>query len=590
MLTTARSPLPFDGAIIAHCQRSQRRVARPEVRTISSHRISVLAILILVLSACSAAQAPALPSAAQSARMAPKRIVAGISGEPRTAYATFGQAGVRGADALNALINAGFSTLDGAGTLQPLLAEAVPSIENGLWRVLDDGGMETTWRIREGARWHDGVAVTPDDIAFTVQVLRDREIPFPAEFASQSAGVREIAEVSAPDARTVVVRWQSLYINADRVFGVVAAPLPKHLLEASYIGAKASFSDLPYWRDGFVGNGPFKVKDWTPGTSVVLAASDVYALGRPPIDEIDLRFVLDANALLAYVLGGEVDITLGRSFSPEQAILVRSQWQTGRVDTGGNASALNIWPQFRDSNPAVISDLRFRRALYQSLDRQTMADTLEGGLVGPAESWLVPSWPEYPAIQHYIARYSYDPRAALQAIEGLGYVRGADGAFRDGSDQPLRMELRSITLPDINARTLLVVRDQWQQVGVTVDSYIVPPQDTDPALTRNFPGFLILRIPADVLIRANEMHSRTPPRGGYVNPEMDALVERFEVTIARQARMDIAGQIVRHMTEQLTIMPLFYDPGIGFVANRLLNVPAMGDAPPWNAHEWDLRG
>jgi len=62
----------------------------------------------------------------------------------------------------------------------------------------------------------------------------------------------------------------------------------------------------------------------------------------------------------------------------------------------------------------------------------------------------------------------------------------------------------------------------------------------------------------------------------------------FELTMGRNNRMEIAGQIIHQMTDQLTIMPLFYDPGIGFVANRLRNVPSMGDLPPWNAHQWDV--
>jgi len=132
------------------------------------------------------------------------------------------------------------------------------------------------------------------------------------------------------------------------------------------------------------------------------------------------------------------------------------------------------------------------------------------------------------------------------------------------------------------------VRDYWQRVGIAVDSLIVPPQNTDPAMTRNFPAFLILRFPADVIGGASALHSRTPARGGYVNPDFDALIEPFETTIPRAARMQVAGQIVQHMTDQLTIMPLFYDPGIGFVKHRLRNVPAMGDQPPWNAQEWDV--
>ncbi|MEA2642724.1 MAG: hypothetical protein QOF51_4118, partial [Chloroflexota bacterium] len=42
-------------------------------------------------------------------------------------------------------VNADLSVMDDHGTLRPELAEAVPSAENGLWKVFPDGRMETTW-------------------------------------------------------------------------------------------------------------------------------------------------------------------------------------------------------------------------------------------------------------------------------------------------------------------------------------------------------------------------------------------------------------------------------------------------------------
>jgi hypothetical protein len=53
------------------------------------------------------------------------------------------------------LINSGLVIRDGDGKLQPQLAERVPSLDTGTWRLLPDGGMETTWTWRA----HD----RPDD-------------------------------------------------------------------------------------------------------------------------------------------------------------------------------------------------------------------------------------------------------------------------------------------------------------------------------------------------------------------------------------------------------------------------------------------
>jgi ABC-type transport system substrate-binding protein len=94
-------------------------------------------VLLTVIFACASPSAPAAPSS-QPAPV-PKRITVAISGEPKTIYATFGAAGVRGAEALNALVNSGFSALDVTGTVVPHLVDANTSNENGQWKLHPDG-------------------------------------------------------------------------------------------------------------------------------------------------------------------------------------------------------------------------------------------------------------------------------------------------------------------------------------------------------------------------------------------------------------------------------------------------------------------
>ena len=75
------------------------------------------------------------------------------------------------------LVIGGLTTLDDRGVRQPQLAEAVPSIDNGLWQVLPDGRMQTTHRLRERVTWHDGAPLTSDDLVFTATVAMRRSVP-----------------------------------------------------------------------------------------------------------------------------------------------------------------------------------------------------------------------------------------------------------------------------------------------------------------------------------------------------------------------------------------------------------------------------
>src|SRR5437867_3094349 len=173
-----------------------------------------LVLLALALAACAPARSEAptgAPSGQEARQGGPKRFTAAIRGDPHTVYQKLNpRSNIPGIDDLERLVNAGLSVLDLDGNLQPRLAEAVPSIENGLWRVFPDGRMETTWHIREGARWQDGEPLTADDLVFTAQAWRDPELPVLGHIAFSS-----IDTVEAVAARTVTGKRKKPYIDAD---------------------------------------------------------------------------------------------------------------------------------------------------------------------------------------------------------------------------------------------------------------------------------------------------------------------------------------------------------------------------------------
>jgi peptide/nickel transport system substrate-binding protein len=572
-------------------------------------RLVLIALLVASFAAaCAPSATPRAPGDAAPApvsREGPKRIVAAITGDPNTLYNKLNvNNAVRGIDAVEKFVNVGVAIEGADGNLSPRHAEAVPSLENGLWTLNADGSMETTWRLRPGARWHDGTPVTADDLVFTAQVARDRELPVFSYIAFNS-----LDDVQAVDERTVRARWKQPYIDADKMFasgpGTYALPMPRHLLDGEYQGNKAGFIDLPYWSTRFVGNGPYRLKEWSSGTHLVLEAFDGYVLGRPKIDQVEVRFIPDSNTLVANVLAGEINLTLGRGISIDQAIQVREQWRGGKIETGTPRSALNLWPQLRDPSPAVIGDVRYRKALFYGIDRQSMVETLQGGLTTVVHSWIKTSEPEYAQLEPLIVKYEYDPRRATQMIESLGYAKGADGTFADAGGAKLGFEFRTIAA-DINQKTQLAIADNWTRLGLAVEPVVIPSlRLNDLPYRATFPAFDLLRGNTSIE-NFNNLHSsgaRLPEngfRGGgaggtnytrYASPQLDALIDRFFATVPRMERMQIAGQIANYMTDQVLVMGMFYDLTPALQDHRLLNIsPVGGDQIlPWNAHEWDLR-
>jgi peptide/nickel transport system substrate-binding protein len=567
----------------------------------SANAIGVAIALVTLLAGCAGPAPNSGGSAPPGERQAagPKRITAAIHGDPHTLFHTLNPASrVRGIETLEQLVNAGLALVDKHGNLQPQLAEQVPSLENGRWILLPDGGMQTTWRIRDGAQWHDGTPVTAEDMLFTLQVAQDKELPI-----FNNAAYDLIDTAAAPDPRTVVLTWKQAFVEADTMFTTLRAlPIPKHLLERAYREDKVTFTDHPYWSTEFVGTGPFKLKEWERSSHLIFEANDHYVLGRPKIDLVEVRFITDDNTLAASLLAGAVELTLGRSLSGEQALEVRQQWRDGNIDLSYE-NWIAMFPQFLNPNPAIITEVRFRRALMHAMDRQQLIDAFQPGLTTVAHSWLSPNQPDYREIEERnLVRYDYDVRRANQLLESLELAKGSDGFYRDRAGQRLNVETRTTADDDVRQKTLFAIADYWQQAGIGVETVLIPRQRAaDLEYRATFPAFELVRQPQDVR-GLRSFHSRytalpensfrvTGNRTRYQNQEWDALVDRYFMTIPKQERMELMGQVVRHISDQVLILGIFYNVSPTLFSNRLLNVGAAGQGATqaWNAHLWDVR-
>ncbi len=528
-----------------------------------------------------------------------KRITAAIRGDPTTLNDAInvGAAGNSGGvSEIEQLLHAGLLLVDSQGELRPQLAEAAPTLENGLWQLLPDGRMTTMWRLKPNLVWHDGMPLTVEDFLFTATVAQDQTLAM-----RHDSAWKFVESVQAVDRSTLQVTWSSTYADADKLFSQTVLtrqlPLPRHLLEPAYLEGRASFVNSPHFGTEYVGAGPYRLREWVVGSHLVMVANDRYVLGRPKLDQIEIRFIIDTNTMVANLMAGALEMTLGRGLNPEQMILVRDQWREGVVDAAlQNTTSLN--PQLLNPDPPILTDVRFRRALLHALDRQAMVDAFMGGLVPIAHSIVTPQEREYRDIEHRIVRYDFDPRRAIELLEGLGLGRGPDGMFGDPAGRRLSIEIMTRSDP-LREKLQQVIIDDWQRVGILGEPALRPEQRiSDRAYQAGRRGFhfrfgnpyqFVDWVSRETPLPENNWVGRNSMR--YQNPEYDALVERYERTVPRAERMRLFGDVVHHVTDQLLLLTLFHEPEPVLIGNRLVNVsgPRGMSMQAWNAHEWDVR-
>lgn len=182
---------------------------------------------------------------------------------------------------------------DEAFTLYGLLAESVE------W---NDDRTFIQFNLNPKAKWSDGQPVTPDDVIFSFELLRDKaRIPFSSRLAP-------VAKMEKVGERGVRFTFNE---KADREFPLILATgtpiLPKHATDP------ATFDQSTLKPP--VGSGPYRIKSISPGERIVYERDPGYwgkdipaKVGFDNYDQISVEYFLQDNTLFEAFKKGAIDI------------------------------------------------------------------------------------------------------------------------------------------------------------------------------------------------------------------------------------------------------------------------------------------
>lgn len=500
--------------------------------------------------------------------------------------------------------NAGLDILDSKGEPSPYLAEALPVLNTDTWRVLPDGRMETSYRLKSGVTWHDGVSLSAQDFVFGFRIYVAPE--FGASLSPTSL-IGSIGEVTAPDARSLVIRWKSLFPQAGTIMGEQLPPLPTHILEPALLGGAAeSFLAQPFWNTQYVGLGPYRLEHWEPGAFIQGAAFDGHIWGKPKIERIALRFSPDENTALANLLSKAVHLASDRSIRFEQAVILKGEWRgpedgvTLLTPTMSRRTHIQVRPEF--ATPPGLRDARVRKALAYAVDKDTLNDGLFNGLGVMTPSLIRPTVSYYAEIERAVAKYPFDLRRSEQLMAEAGYTKVAiGGTYVNAAGEPFRMELSNQAGTQPERETAIMI-DTWRRAGFDVYPNILrPPASGDPLLRATFPGAQTAsggEGTDEMPNYAAGQNIGTAPRwggsnrGGWSDPDYDRLYEAYQRTLDRNDRVRLLTRMMVMVNEELPMIPLFMNFGVsGYLGSLVGPDPSAVDDTyiTWNIHEWTLK-
>ena len=414
-------------------------------------------------------------------------------------------------DSLNPYIVKG-NPAAGIGLLFDTLTEDSPdeaTASYGLvaeWiEVADDGSWTTFW-LRPEARFNDGSPVTPADVVFSLEVLKDKGHPFYRGYYG-SVRAAEPLEGDTPSGRRRGVRFQ-FEAGVNQELPSILGQLPV-LSKADWEGKDFSETTL----DPPLGSGPYAVEAGSvdPGRSIVYRrVPDYWArdlgvnAGRHNFDRIRYDYYRDATVTVEALKAGEYDFrretsskrwATGYDGPALEAGTLRQELLAHRLPAGMQSFVFNTRrAKFRD--PRVREALAYafdfewtnRQLFYGQYERSpsffSNSELASSGLPAPAELAILE--PYRGRVPEQVFTTAYEPprtdgpggiRQNLRRAHVL--LREAGWTVRDGwlveasSGTAMVFEMLLVN-PDFE-RVVLPLGKNLERVGVRMTVRTVDP-------------------------------------------------------------------------------------------------------------------
>lgn len=358
-------------------------------------------------------------------------------------------------------------------TLEPKLALAKDV------KVSDD---KKTWTftLRDDGKWSNDDAVTAKDFVFSWRLLLESPGQYTSLFyyikgakefsekrrAGEAASFEDVG-IKSPDDHTLIVTLENpvpflpdlmtfptFYPRNERSM----EPFKQKPDDKGRISYDAAYSQAK----NIVVNGPYRLKEWTPGQRLVLVKNPTYrAADKIKLDGITMLVNNDPQSAFVQYENGEVDwmadVSAEIGFNLKQQgrkdLLVAPAFGTAflTVNCGDDVPELQ-----GKKNP--LADLRVRQALAMTIDRQTIVDKITRMGELPANSYMphhfYPGWTSTPVSPFDVAK-------AKQLLADAGYPDGkgfSPLSIAYNSDSPTRRDVAEY------------LHSQWQKhLGVNIE-------------------------------------------------------------------------------------------------------------------------
>ena len=501
-------------------------------------KMLALLLVVAMLSTCLMACGGGNDAPANDNADAGQNLVVQIGSDPETIDPALNSA----SDGGNMILHLfeGLLTVSQDEKLQPGCAD-LPEIS--------EDGLTWTFKLKEGLKWSDGSDLTAEDFVYSWKRVCDPAVaaPYGETVLGMVKGFSEGPDalaVTAVDATTLVVELA----NPCTYFGDLAAfatlsPVQQETIEANG-DAWATAAET------YVSNGPFKLEEFVMGSHILMTKNENYwNADAIKLDSIKWLLTADANAAYAAYTSGAAQLIKDVPTEEVPSLRDKSDFHVEEI-IGTYYISLNL-------NEPILQDVRVRKALSLSIDRDYVANTVMQGTYSAAYNFMGPGWTDANGEEFMTKTYlSNDYEANLAEAKALL----ADAGYPNGEGFPI---IEYMFNPDGYHQPVgEYLQQAWKELGITVELKTVDWSQFTP--TRRNGEYMIARNGwvGDYTDASNQLEllysSNGNNDGKYNNPEFDKAMDESRATADGDIRTAALHKCEDIIMEDVACIPLAY--------------------------------
>lgn len=421
------------------------------------------------------------------------------------------------------------------------------------WSVSDDG-LEWTFQLREGVKFHNGEDFNADSVAATLNRLIDNPTLVHAAFW------QSLDSVEAKDTYTAVIKlkepWGAL------LYQLLDTPMfpPAALAEKGDALFEFNETSKP------IGTGPWVADKWTPGQDAEFVRNEDYwdwGDAKSNIDRIIYRPVIEDTTRVSGIQTGDLDMI--DAVPVEQADMLET---VNGVEIEKFLGSAIVHLGFRTTDDRLFHDLNARQAVNHAINRELIVSSIAGG--GAASDWPCPSGVlGYDAANAQIPEYNVDLAKELLGKtnyngEAISFI-APTGVFARNKEVAQAV-LAMLTEAGFNVNLEIMENAAFQErraagnYDLYLQRYPFPVGDPDSVITQRW---------------LNDAH-----KSGYVNDELNTLIlaQKRESDPAKREQIlkelfDLQWQVAApHLALYQQVTTIAYREGVTGLRVRVDNV------------------